>query len=123
MNSLLLIFQSQLCMAAKLWHNLLSILPSVLPILQGLINTSVIGGDFSTIIESLLNYPQSILDANGRPAALGVHERFRASLRILFHRAADTRRKGFARTLTSLTDFDREHGLMVNYTAYTHAGL
>ena len=102
-------------MTAKHWHKILSIIPDILPTLQGLCNI-----DFGSIVDSLLTYPQSVLDVDGRPAGLSVLERFRASLRMMFHRAVETRRKAFARVLTAQTDYDKSQRQMVNYTQYTN---
>ena len=114
-NILSLLLQSQLNMTAKHWHKILSIIPDILPTLQGLCNNN-----FGSIVDSLLTYPQSVLDVDGRPAGLSVLERFRASLRMMFHRAVETRRKAFARVLTAQTDYDKSQRQMVNYTQYTN---
>lgn len=105
-------------MTAKLWHKLLSIIPDVLPKLQGLYNSG-----FGYIIDSLLTYPQSVLDVDGRPAGLSVFERFRASLRMMFHRTVETRRKAFTRVLTALTDYDKSQRQIVNYTKYANTSM
>ena len=106
-------------MTAKLWHKLLSMIPDVLPKLQRLLYKS----GFASIFDSLLTYPQVVLDVDGRPAGLSVFERFRASLRMMFLRDAEMRRKAFARVLTALTDYDKSQQQMVNYTQYTNGSM
>uniref|UniRef100_A0A7M5VH40 Rotatin N-terminal domain-containing protein n=1 Tax=Clytia hemisphaerica TaxID=252671 RepID=A0A7M5VH40_9CNID len=118
-NIISLLIQSQLNMSAKAWQQTLDILPTILPLFHGLL-ASKEDSVFDSIMDSMLGHQQSIIDANGRVTGLSPFEKFKSSLRLMNHRSQTVRRKGFAYSLTYLTNHDQDQDHVISYTKYTN---